>query len=200
MLPKFLARHHASCTMTCVEANAAVVSLAARFFGCARGPRLRMHCSTADAFLRRHPRGRYDAIFLDVSARGGGAPESCLAPPPSLATHEACSALRMRLRPGGALIVNVLGSAAHERRVCAALASAFDGRAELMRLLRTAEGNAVLVGVRNGQVHEHDGSTAGDQGAGGVEMEAPSCVDLEPPEGWLPACEALDLAVERVWA
>ena len=191
-LPLYFAQHYPRCINTLVESEAAVVDIAVRFFGCIRGPRCRLHRSTAAAFLRRFPRGRYDAIFVDVTSYDDP-PGSVSAPSPSLRSRAALHDLRKRLRPGGVLILNVLGSDMHVRDVGAAMVRAFAGQGQaqdVVRLLRTTEGNAVLVGVVGG---------ASRAGASSESMYHHSEHETEgaEPVGWLQACASLDLGVER---
>ena len=180
-LSQHLAQQHPRCLMTGVEASAAMIDIAVRYFGCQRrGPRWRLHCSSAQSFLRRFPTGRYDVIFLDASCVefGETAPS---APPKDLCTPCALRGLHERLRPGGCLVVNVLGSAAHLRDVSAALVDAFtsEDSSSSIWLLRTSEGNSVLVGVR-------------------VEEPAARSAAQSPASNeWTGACSALGLIVER---
>ena len=176
-LSQHLAQQHPRCLMTGVEASSSMIELAIQYFGCQRrGPRWRLHCCSAQSFLRRFPSGSYDAIFLDASCAEGG-----FAPPKDLCTSLAFRGLHMRLRPGGCLIANALGGAAHLDEVSTALVNAFtddDDSSSRIWLLRTSEGNNVLVGVR--------------EPASSV-VQAPAC-----PAQWMAACSALGLRVERL--
>jgi hypothetical protein len=170
-LPLHLATHHPRCRMIGVEADARVLELASQHFGCRPGPKLTLHAQSAEAYLRAsraRPR-RFDAVLLDASHgdRDGGH----RAPPPRLATRAALRRLRRRLRVGGALVVNVLGSAAHCAHVRTQLVAA-SAACDEVREIGTAEGNTVVALVRRARV---DDDTT-----------------------WLAACAALGLRTRRL--
>lgn len=147
VLPCHLCQSCPRCVMTCVEADARVLHVAQRYFGCTRGPRLRLHSLEAHAYLRRFPRSRFDAIFLDCSC--ASSIDGCgevVAPPAALRTVAALQLLRSRLRAsGGALVVNCSGNAAHRDQLRRNLSAAFGSPP---RVVGTDEGNDVFVGLR----------------------------------------------------
>ena len=181
-LPMHLAAHYPHCTMTLVETCAATLDLAFNFFGCPRrGPRWRTHHCSAEEFIscRRFAGSRrkgFDAILLDASSAAG------TAPPPSLAKHETFCRLRALLRPGGSLVVNLLGDpVAHMAPTTAAFETAFQPCDTLKRLY-TTEGNIVLIAVT---------SVVDDCGEQ-IEMRG-ACNRLEC---WVAVCKELGLTVD----
>lgn len=146
-LPLFLSQHHPRCIMTGAEADLRMLPLARQYFGCIPGPRLRLHELDGNTFLRRHPRARFDTIFLD--ATGCGKDGAILAPPEELCTPDVLRTARLRLRPGGLLVINSYGGQAHRRRTAGALLEAFGGSGDgPVERLSTREGNDVLVAIR----------------------------------------------------
>ena len=164
-----LRERHPACTLDCIEPDRLVLGLAKRYFGLRPGPRLRLHTSGAEEYLRR--RGsrahRFEAIFLDASVP---APDDGMcAPPPSLRCAAALRLLRDTLGEGGVLAVNALGAEKGVAALRAALGAVF----EAVHTIGCDEGNQVLVCCASG-------------------------VDRLPPgrrRVWLEACAALDLSV-----
>ena len=195
-LPMFLAQHHPRCLLTGVESDRRVLDLAREHFGCKPGPRLRLHASSAEEYLRRLPSSRdarhrrhggglHDAILVDASSHGGAADMHC-SPPPGLSTRRALRGLRARLRLGGALIVNVLGSAEHVRNVQARLVGA-SGSHDTLRRIATAEGNVVLVAVR------------GRRGVARRAAGPPSVADSQDSQATADATEETDSGDDSTW-
>jgi spermidine synthase len=93
-----LGRFYPEASVDGVELDPAVTAAARRWLGLGDNPRLRVHTADARPFLRR-TKERYDLIFVDAYR------------PPYvpfyLATREFFRLARERLRPGGALAVNV---------------------------------------------------------------------------------------------
>ena len=122
---------------------------AKRYFGLASGcSRLRLQAvdgAAFDSWCRPPHPGGHDAIFLDASTSSGDT-----APPPALSSRAALRRLRQMLRVGGALIINVLGSARHVDEVEARVFAAFASVDEVRRI-STNEGNVVLAALRGGQ-------------------------------------------------
>ena len=81
-----------------VEIDGELTEIGRRFFDL-RAPRLKTYSEDARPWLERQDRGRFDAIFVDAYRQ----PYI----PFYLATREFFTAVRERLAPGGALVVNV---------------------------------------------------------------------------------------------
>ena len=182
-LPLHLAEHYPRCRMTGVEVDEHVLVLARQYFGLASGPRLRLHAGDAVDFLRRRrDASLHDAILLDASSRG-------VAPPPALAELALLRRLRARLRHGGVLVINVLGTARHVSTVQATLAQAFAAADDRRCRIDTDEGNVVLAAVRGGR------ASARGRGAG---RDRDTCGARTGPRDervWRSACDALGLRV-----
>ena len=127
----------------------------------------------------------HDAILVDASSHGG-APDMHCSPPPGLSTRRALRGLRARLRLGGALIVNVLGSAEHVHNVQARLVGA-SGSHDTLRRIATAEGNVVLVAVR------------GRRGVARRAAGPPSVADSQDSQATADATEETDSGDDSTW-
>ena len=214
-LPMFLAQHHPRCVLTGVECDRRVLRLAREHFGCKPGPRLRLHASSAEDFLRRLPSSRdprrdprhrrprgglHDAILVDASSHGG-APDTHCSPPPGLSTRRALRGLRARLRLGGALIVNVLGSAEHVGHVQQRLVGA-SGSHDTLRRIATAEGNVVLVAVRGRRVVARRAGRSPTSVVADSHLQATADGTEETASGddstWRAACAAVGLRVRAI--
>lgn len=109
--PKLVAARHPGVIVDVVELDPAVVDAARRWFfldeavelARAGGGDLRVICDDGRAVLDRAEPGSYDAVVLDAFV--GAEPVR------ALATVEAARAARAALRPGGALVANVVSRA-----------------------------------------------------------------------------------------
>ena len=161
-LPLHLAQYHPRCCMVGVDHDERMFELGRRYFGCAPGPRLKLHAVPAEAYLRRRSTPSWDAIVVDLSdaSRDGvrGEDGALRSPPPSMCSTAALRRLRRRLRPGGAVVVNGCGEGSGLARLRAAFSSVFasgsgrrsergGGAGSLAVALETAEGNLVLAAV-----------------------------------------------------
>lgn len=102
-LPRLLLRTGAQIDV--VEIDPAVTRVAHRFFGVPRHPSLRTINQDARWFAlerQRSARGQYDAIFIDAF--------NDLSVPYHLTTREYTAMLERMLKPGGALVVNLIDS------------------------------------------------------------------------------------------
>src|SRR5262249_46642321 len=99
-----------------VERDERLLEAAQRWLGLEGGPRLALEIGDGRAVLERDDGRAWDLIVVDAFGAGTY--------PASLATVEAFAACRRRLRPGGALAVNLAGrlSGARGSRLPAVLA------------------------------------------------------------------------------
>lgn len=102
-LPRRVAERDPSARVTVVELDAAVTAAAYRFFGLRPHHRLRAIQGEARAYLEAGGEERFDRIYVDVY----GGDESLPVP---LVTLDAFRAMRERLRPGGIVAINVIGT------------------------------------------------------------------------------------------
>ena len=184
-LPCFLAQHHPRSVLTCVEADGSTLALARDYFGCVPGPRMRLHGCTADAFLRRCPRARFSAVFIDLTGPLG------TAPPQAWANTSVFRRIRSRLRHGGLICINVLAPADgaspshHLAAVTSAFVGAFGGASSW--LLQTSEGNAVMASLVGGHGVNHCGREARENASAQKHLKA-----------WLAGTAALGFEVSRL--
>jgi hypothetical protein len=101
-LPRRIAERDPSAAITVVELDAEVTRVANRYFGLRRDHAIRTVHGDARAFLRVDDRG-WDRLYLDVYSGSEALPYP-------LITREAFAAARERLRPGGMLGVNLIGT------------------------------------------------------------------------------------------
>lgn len=102
-LPRRVAERDPSARVTVVELDPEVTSTAYRFFGLRPHHNIRSVHGDARAYLEGAGEDRFDRIYVDVY----GGQESL---PPPLITLEAFQLMRDRLRPGGLVAVNVIGT------------------------------------------------------------------------------------------
>jgi predicted membrane-bound spermidine synthase len=103
-LPRLLARYHADVEV--VEIDPAVTRVARRFFGVSRQLPIRTFNEDARAFaMREH--APYDVIFIDAF--------NDLSVPYHLTTREYTASLARMLRPGGAIVANLVDDYQHGR-------------------------------------------------------------------------------------
>lgn len=101
-LPRRIAEHDGGARVAVVELDPEVTRLAHQYFGLRRDHAIQEVHGDARAYLERHEE-RWDRIYLDVF----GGSETI---PYHLTTVEAFATARRRLRAGGALGINLIGS------------------------------------------------------------------------------------------
>jgi spermidine synthase len=101
-LPRRIAERDPRARVTVVELDPEVTRLAYRFFGVRRSHGIASVHGDARAYLERGPDAAADRVYLDVY----GGDEAL---PYALVTREALELARRRLRPGGALGINLIG-------------------------------------------------------------------------------------------
>ncbi|MBA2383158.1 MAG: fused MFS/spermidine synthase, partial [Actinobacteria bacterium] len=99
--PKRMWRDFPSLRLDVVELDQEVVAAAYRFFEVPRDPRLRIDVEDGRRFLVRHD-GPWDAIVVDAFYSDSI--------PFHLATREFLELARSRLRPGGVVVTNIIGT------------------------------------------------------------------------------------------
>jgi spermidine synthase len=99
--PKRMWRDFPSLQVDVVELDGEVVAAAYRFFGVPRDPRLSVEVEDGRRFLARHD-GPWDAIVVDAFYSDSI--------PFHLATREFLELARSRLRPGGVVVTNIIGT------------------------------------------------------------------------------------------
>lgn len=105
-LPRLVNERWPEISIDVVEIDPAVTRVAQRFFGVSR--RSRIHTINADArWFAMREGADYDLIFIDAF--------NDLSVPSHLTTREFTESLRKRLRPGGAIAVNVIDDFARGR-------------------------------------------------------------------------------------
>ena len=146
-LPRRVAERDPSARITVVELDAAVTAAAYRFFNLRHHHRIRTIHGDARAYLDAGGAERFDRIYLDVY----GGNESL---PVSLVTLDAFSAMRERLRPGGLVAMNVIGTthgpeSTRFRSVVETFSAVFDSTALYLHLGADfpARQNALLAGA-----------------------------------------------------
>lgn len=124
-LPSAIAFHLPSASITAVELDAEVLTVARAHFDAGEGAGVRLVAADGADYLRGSADGSFDVIIVDAaspsSAATGGpaAPaltESLQAPPPPLASGPFLADLARALAPGGLAAVNVFGTRGAERR------------------------------------------------------------------------------------
>lgn len=100
-LPRRIAERDSEAKITVVELDPEITRLAHRYFGLRRDHAIRSVHGDARALLQADP-GRRDRVYVDVYSGTETLPYS-------MVTVEAFSAARDRLRPGGALGINLIG-------------------------------------------------------------------------------------------
>ena len=109
-----------------------------------------------------------------------------------MSTASALQNLRLRLRAGGTLVINALGSDTHMDAVRAAMSATFHSSTDLVRSLHTSEGNTVFVGVHASPLLS-SGSAAQD-----VDEQHQQSATRGEPLGWADACVSLGFVEERL--
>jgi spermidine synthase len=100
-VPKLLWRDFPDVELQVVELDPVVVGVARRFFGLPHDSRLRVDVEDGRRYLVKHKR-RYDVIVLDTFFEDGI--------PFNLTTREFLELVRERLKPGGVVMTNTIGT------------------------------------------------------------------------------------------
>ena len=120
-LVRFLNHHYSQMSLDVVEIDPVVVSVSQEFFGIEAGPRTRIFTEDGLLYLQR-TRERYDLIFMNAHLHPGRGTDSA-GMPLHLQEIEFLRSLHARLRPGGVVMFNMIGSedtAAYIRNIRAA--------------------------------------------------------------------------------
>lgn len=99
-----------------VEISPEVVRVARKWFGLPNDPRYRVHLSEGGHYIT-HATQRFDVIFLDAYTE--------ISTPEVMKAGGTFTSLKMRLRPGGAVLINLAGEPELERRALAGMGAAF---------------------------------------------------------------------------
>jgi predicted membrane-bound spermidine synthase len=106
-LPRLIEREYPRARIDVAEIDPAVTRVAHHFFGLARNGRIRTINEDARWYVMRGGAPRYDIVFIDAF--------NDLSVPYHLTTLEATQAMARLLRPGGALVANVIDDYGHGR-------------------------------------------------------------------------------------
>jgi len=107
-LVRFLDHHFPDMALDVVEIDAAVVSVARDYFALEPGPRTRIFVEDGFEYLRR-TRDRYDLIFLNAHLHPDKGTDAA-GMPLQFQEAEFLKGLHQHLRPGGVVMVNMIGS------------------------------------------------------------------------------------------
>ncbi len=102
--PRFQLETFPRLRMDVVEIDPAMTTLARRYFGLQEDPRLRIIHADGRVFVNR-ARQQYDVIYIDAF--------QTRTPPFQLLTRDFARLLARCLRPGGMVVLNLIGSAGH---------------------------------------------------------------------------------------
>ena len=104
-LPSFMAAH-LRCSVQVVELDADVAAMAAAHFGFAEGPRLSLHVGCGLAAVAAAAPASLDALLVDAGSGDASLAMTC--PPPPFLEPPFLQAAAAALRPGGALVMNLV--------------------------------------------------------------------------------------------
>lgn len=107
-LVRFLNHHFPEMALDVVEIDAAVVSVAREYFALKPAPRTRIFVEDGFDYLGR-TRERYDLIFLNAHLHPGKGTDAA-GMPLQFQEAEFLKGLHQRLRPGGVVMFNMIGS------------------------------------------------------------------------------------------
>jgi len=140
-LVRFLNHYFPEISLDVVEIDPAVVSVSSEFFGTKPGPRTRFFVEDGVQYLRRVPE-RYDLILMNAHLHPGAGTDR-VGMPLHLQEVNFLRSLHERLRPGGVVMFNMIGSAdsaAYIRNIRAAFPAV-----EIFRPL--GSGNIIVMGA-----------------------------------------------------
>ncbi len=105
-LPRFFHRHLGEVEIDAVEIDAAVVQMAAKWFGVEPGPRMRIYTEDAIAFIERNHQ-KYDLIYVDTFLEPNAEGADNIGIPLGLRKRAILEGLQRGLSPAGVVLFNL---------------------------------------------------------------------------------------------
>ncbi len=105
-LPRFFHRTIGAAEIDAVEIDAAVVQMAAKWFGVEPGPRVRIYTEDAIAYIERNHQ-KYDLIYVDTFLEPNAEGADNIGIPLALRTRTILEGLRRGLSPAGVVLFNL---------------------------------------------------------------------------------------------